>query len=305
MLSRVTLAARALRTAAQQARQASTQAAQAPSAWQRAAGFGSILCGGAAALLAVNEYAPNLAPRLLASDVDLHSAEYPWSHKGPLDSLDHAAIRRGHQVYQQVCSACHSLDRIAFRNLVGVCYSEEEVKAMAEQVQVTDGPDDHGNMFQRPGKLSDYMPRPYANDEAARAANGGALPPDLSLITKARHAGADYVFSLLTGYREPPAGIEIREGLHYNPYMPGAAIAMAPPLYDEAANYDDGTPASMSQLAKDVCVFLTWCAEPETDDRKRMGMKAILILSMLSGFMWYLKRHKWTTLKSRVVTFKP
>lgn len=135
--------------------------------------------------------------------------QYPWSHKGMLDSYDHKSIRRGFQVYQQVCAACHSLQYIHFRDLVGVCYTEEEAKALAAEVEVVDGPDDEGNMFERPGRLSDPLPAPYANEQAARYANGGAYPPDLSLITSARPRGQDYVFALLTGYRPPPAGISV------------------------------------------------------------------------------------------------
>ena len=172
------------------------------------------------------------------------------------------SIRRGYQVYREVCAACHSLDRIAWRNLVGVSHTVDEVKAMAEEVEYEDGPNDQGEMFTRPGKLSDYLPPPYPNEEAARASNQGALPPDLSLIVKARHGGAvsafpalhgrvqgftrafvsgqDYIFSLLTGYRDPPAGFEIREGMNYNPYFPGNAISMARVLFDGLVEYDDG-----------------------------------------------------------------
>ncbi|XP_027767016.1 cytochrome c1, heme protein, mitochondrial, partial [Empidonax traillii] len=210
---------------------------------------------------------------LSAGELELHPPAFPWSHGGPLQALDHASLRRGFQVYRQVCSACHSLEYVAFRNLIGVTHTEAEAKALAEEVEVQDGPDENGEMFMRPGKISDYFPRPYPNPEAARAANNGALPPDLSYIVNARHGGEDYVFSLLTGYCDPPAGVSVREGLHYNPYFPGQAIGMAPPIYDEVLEFDDGTPATMSQIAKDVCTFLRWAAEPEHDHRKRMGLK--------------------------------
>ncbi|XP_070574448.1 cytochrome c1, heme protein, mitochondrial-like [Ptychodera flava] len=238
-------------------------------------------------------------------ELELHAPTHPWDHKGMFSALDHRSIRRGFQVYKQVCAACHSMDYLAFRNLVGVCFSEAEARLLAEDVQIEDGPNDEGEMFQRPGKLSDYFPKPYPNEEAARAANNGALPPDLSYITAARHGGEDYIFSLLTGYCDPPAGIEMREGLYYNPYFPGGAIGMAQQLYDGAVEYDDGTHASMSQMAKDVCVFLRWAAEPEHDQRKRMGLKAIMIFSLLIGFSYYLKRHKWTVLKSRKLAYRP
>eukprot|EP00835_Amoeboradix_gromovi_P006109 NODE_662_length_5423_cov_0.101991.p4 type:complete len:202 gc:universal NODE_662_length_5423_cov_0.101991:3172-2567(-) len=174
-------------------------------------------------------------------DDGLHAPSHPWSHHGPFGAFDHASIRRGFQVYQQVCSSCHSLDRIAYRNLVGVSHTLSEAKELAEDVEIQDGPNDEGEMYMRPGKLSDYLPPPYPNEQAARAANAGAYPPDLSLIVKARHGGDDYVYSLLTGYSDPPAGVEVREGLHYNPYFPGGAIAMAQNIYDEVVEYDDGT----------------------------------------------------------------
>ncbi|WMV35125.1 hypothetical protein MTR67_028510 [Solanum verrucosum] len=177
----------------------------------------------------------------------LECPSYPWPHEGILSSYDHASIRRGHQVYQQVCASCHSMSLISYRDLVGVAYTEEETKAMAAEIEVVDGPNDEGEMFTRPGKLSDRFPQPYANEAAARFANGGAYPPDLSLITKARHNGQNYVFALLTGYRDPPAGVSIREGLHYNPYFPGGAIAMPKMLNDGAVEYEDGIPATEAQ----------------------------------------------------------
>ncbi|QRW17058.1 ubiquinol-cytochrome C reductase cytochrome C1 subunit [Rhizoctonia solani] len=235
----------------------------------------------------------------------LHPASYPWSHKGWLDSFDHASIRRGYQVYREVCAACHSLDRIAWRNLVGVSHTVDEVKAMAEEVEYEDGPNDAGEMFQRPGKLADYMPAPYPNEEAARAGNAGALPPDLSLIIKARHGGADYVYSLLTGYVDPPAGVEVREGLNYNPYFPGGAIAMARVLFDGLVEYDDGTPATTSQMAKDVVTFLSWAAEPEHDERKKMGLQAVILLSSMLAISVYIKRFKWSVIKTRKILYNP
>jgi len=222
-----------------------------------------------------------------------------------LDSFDHASIRRGYTVYRDVCAACHSLDRIAWRNLVGVSHTADQARALAEEVEYEDGPNDQGEMFQRPGKLSDYFSPPYPNEEAARAANGGALPPDLSLIIKARHGGADYVYSLLTGYVDPPAGVEIREGLNYNPYFPGGAIAMARLLYDGVVEYEDGTPATTSQMAKDVVTFLSWAAEPEHDERKKMGLQAVIILSALAALSLSMKRFKWTNIKNRKFQYTP
>jgi len=166
------------------------------------------------------------------SDDVVHPLSLPWRHDGAFASYDHAGLRRGFQVYRQVCATCHSIERIHFRELVGVTHDTAQVEEMASEVDVEDGPNDEGEMFERPGKLSDPLPSPYANDEQGRAANGGAMPPDLSLMVKARHAGADYVFSLLTGYVEPPAGKDMLPGLYYNPYFPGGAIAMPPPLQD-------------------------------------------------------------------------
>ncbi|XP_046659763.1 cytochrome c1, heme protein, mitochondrial [Homalodisca vitripennis] len=258
-----------------------------------------VVAGGAGALLFA------LDQSVKATDLELHPPKNPWNHKGYFDSLDHASIRRGYEVYKQVCAACHSLRYIAYRNLIGVSHTEEEAKAEAEDQLILDGPDDTGNMFKRPGKLSDYFPSPYPNEEAARAANNGAYPPDLSYITSARHGGEDYIFALLTGYCDPPAGIVLREGQYYNPYFPGGAIGMAQALYNEIIEYSDGTPATQSQLAKDVSTFLKWTAEPEHDTRKKMFIKVLLIGGILIAMTTYWKRHKWITIKTRKVFYKP
>ncbi|CAN8074226.1 unnamed protein product [Agarophyton chilense] len=221
-----------------------------------------------------------------------------------LASFDAASIRRGYEVYRNVCSSCHSMNRIAFRNLVGVAYTEAEVKEMAEDIEVDDGPNEEGLMFSRPGRLSDTLPAPYPNEEAARYANNGALPPDLSLIVKARHGGENYLWALLTGYRDAPEGINVREGLYYNPYFPGGQIAMARALYDGAVEYEDGTEATTSQMAKDVSTFMAWAAEPEHDQRKKMGMEWVGAFSILFFFMLYTKRFKWSLYKSRRLEFR-
>jgi len=254
--------------------------------------------GGAAALAAALDDS-------VKADMVLHPPKLPWSHNGPLDSLDHASIRRGYQVYKQVCAACHSMRFLAFRNLVDVAYSEGEAKELAADAMVVDGPNDAGEMFERPGKLSDYFPKPYANDEAAAAANNGAIPPDLSFIALARHGREDYIYHLLTSYCDPPAGIELMDGQHFDPYYPGGAIGMAAPLYNEIIEYDDGTPATQSQLAKDVATFLTWAASPEHDLRKKVSIKALTVLTMLAGITYYIKRFKWSVLKSRKIVFTP
>jgi len=185
-----------------------------------------------------------------------------------------------------------------------VCYSEAEAKEIAQGNDVVDGPDAEGEMFERPGMLSDYFPRPYPNDNAARFANNGALPPDLSLVVKARGRHEDYVFSLLVGYCDPPAGVTVREGLHYNPYFPGGKIAMAQPLSNGQVDFDDGTPNSMSQMAKDVSEFLCWAGEPEHDDRKKLGLKVLVFLGVFAVPALYWKRLKWSVLKHRKIDFK-
>jgi len=190
--------------------------------------------------------------------------------------------------------------------LVGVTHTVDEAKAMAEENEYDSEPNDEGEIEQRPGKLSDYLPNPYKNDEAARAANNGALPPDLSLITKARHGGVNYVFSLLTGYpEEPPAGVHLPDGLHFNPYFPGTGIAMARVLYNDLVEYEDGTPASSSQMAKDVAEFLNWSAEPEMDQRKKMGLKVLVISTALFALSVWVKRYKWSPLKTRKIVYNP
>ena len=184
-----------------------------------------------------------------------------------------------------------------------MAFTEEEVKVMMSDVYVMDGPNSDGEMFERPAKLSDYLPLTYENEEQGRVANAGAYPPDLSLIKKARHGGEDYIFALLTGYRDAPEGVSLRKGLYYNPYFPGGAIAMAKQIVDGGVEYEDGTPATASQQAADVATFLAWAAEPEHDDRKRMGMKwcfGMLLMIVATG--WY-KRFKWSVLKGRKISY--
>lgn len=239
----------------------------------------------------------------MASDDHIPPLDFGFSHSGLLSALDSASVRRGYQVYKEVCSTCHSLEGIAFRNLVGVTHTEEQIKAMAAEVEVEDGPNDEGEMFERPGKLSDKLPKPYPNDEAGRAANNGALPPDLTLMTKARHDGQNYVFALITGYCDAPAGKVMLPGLHYNPYFAGGAIGMPPPLQDGQVEYEDGTPATVTQMAKDVTTFLTWAAEPEHDQRKKMGMQWFTAMVFMAAAAGYYKRMRWAPLKTRKVSY--
>ncbi len=219
-----------------------------------------------------------------------------WQFDGVFGTVDKQAAQRGFQVYKEVCAACHGLSRIAFRNLQDIGFSEAEVKALAASYQINDGPNDDGEMFQRPGKPSDYFVPPYPNEAAARAAQNGAYPPDLSLIIKARGDGANYLHSLLTGYASPPADAHISEGQHYNPYFPGGALAMPAPLSEGSVEYSDGTKASVEQMSYDVVNFLQWAAEPEMEARKQMGIKVLIFLAIFTAFMYIAKRNLWKKL---------
>lgn len=262
------------------------------------------LGAGAALAIAGSGTLALLHQSVYASDLTLHPMSMPWSHGGLLSTLDTASVRRGYEVYKQVCAACHSMNYVAFRNLVNVTHTEEEVKALAKECDVEDGPNEDGEMFTRPGKLSDYFPNPYPNEEAARSANNGALPPDLSYIVLSRHGCEDYVFSLLTGYCDPPAGVTMQEGQYYNPYFPGQAIGMAQALYNEIIEYEDGTPATQSQLAKDVTTFLRWASEPQHDRRKELGFKVIVFGAIFLPLMAYHYKRTFSTLKSMKIQYK-
>jgi ubiquinol-cytochrome c reductase cytochrome c1 subunit len=220
-----------------------------------------------------------------------------WSFEGPLGTYDRAALQRGFLVYKQVCSACHGLKKKYYRNLEALGYSEAQIKSIAAEYTVMDGPNDEGEMFERPARPSDKFKQPYANDKAAMYANNGALPVDLSLIVKARHGGADYVYGLLTGYTNPPEGFVLGQGQHYNKYKDGNIIAMANPLSDGQITYEDGTPQTLDQYAKDVTHFLAWAAEPELEERKQMGFKVILFLIAFAAVMYLVKRKIWEDVK--------
>lgn len=228
-----------------------------------------------------------------AAEGALAPVERDWSFDGLFGSFDRAAAQRGLQVYREVCAVCHGLDYIAFRNLADLGFSEEQVSALAAEYQVTDGPDDTGQMFEREAQPTDHIPPPFPNEQAARAANGGALPPDLSLITKARADGSDYLYSLLVGYQDPPPEAEGPAGMSYNLYFPGNWIAMPPPLSPDIVQYADGTSATVEQMASDVTVFLTWAAEPTLETRKQTGLKVMLFLIVLTGLLFATKRRIW------------
>ena len=209
-------------------------------------------------------------------------------------TYDRGAQQRGFQIYLEVCAACHSLKLVAYRNLAGIGLNEDQIKAVAAEYEVTDGPNDEGEMYSRPARPSDRFVSPFANDNAARASNNGALPPDLSLMAKARKGGPNYLYALLTGYKEePPEGVKLNEGMNYNVYFPAHQIAMAPPLSDDAVEYADGTKATSAQMSEDVTVFLNWAAEPELEERKRLGIKVLLFLFVLTAMMYALKRQVW------------
>lgn len=225
---------------------------------------------------------------------EIHPKQMKWEFDGFFGRFDRASIQRGFKVYKEVCSNCHSLKRPAYRNLEDAGFSKEEVKAIASDYLVVDGPDEEGEMFERPGLPSDRFVSPYANDNAARSANGGALPPDLSLIIKARHDGANYVYSLLNGYEEAPHGFEIAVGKYYNPYFPGRQISMPPPITDdEQVEYTDGTYPTKEQMSIDIVNFLQFVAEPETEKRKRMGVRTMTFLLILFVILLAAKKAVW------------
>lgn len=219
--------------------------------------------------------------------------EQKWPHHGITGTYDRAALQRGFQVYKEVCSACHSMKLLSYRNLEALGYSPEQIKAVAAEYTVTDGPNDDGDMFERPARPSDRFKSPFANDKAARAANGGALPPDMSLLVKARHHGEDYIQALLTGYKEPPADVTLLPGMYWNEYFPGHQMAMAPPLTEGQVSYADGTAASVEQMAHDVTQFLAWASEPHMEERKRTGIKVVIFLLAFAGLMYAVKRKVW------------
>ena len=225
-----------------------------------------------------------------------------WSFEGVFGTFDRASLQRGYQVYQEVCSGCHSVQHLSYRNLSekgGPEFTLEEAKAMAAQFEITDGPNEDGEMFTRPGRLSDNFVKPYPNVAASTAANGGAYPPDMSVLAKARKGGADYIYSLLLGYKEAPAGFELDDGVYYNKYMPGNKIKMSAPLSDGLVEYSDGTQATTTQMAKDVTTFLVWASEPHLETQHKMGFKAIIYLIILFTLVYMSKQKVWLRFGSK------
>lgn len=234
------------------------------------------------------------APAARAAEGEVEPKHVDWSFNGVFGTYDRDALRRGYKVYKEVCSVCHSMEYVNFRNLGepgGPEFSEGQVKALAAEITVTDGPDSAGDMFERPGEPKDAFPSPYPNPEAAAAALG-ATPPDLSLINKARPGGPDYVYSLLIGYEEAPEDFELTTG-SYNVYFPGHQIAMPPPLSDGQVDYEDGTPNTVDQMAKDVTHFMMWAAEPKLEQRHRMGFQVLIYLTVLTGILYFAMRKVW------------
>ena len=244
-----------------------------------------------------------------ASSVNVISAEKveflktDWTFKGLFGKFDRASLQRGYQVYTEVCAACHSMKYLSYRNLSekgGPEFSVAQAKAIAASFEVTDGPNADGEMFQRPGKLSDKFVMPYENVKAAEAANGGAYPPDMSVLVKARGGGVDYIYSLLQGYEEAPSGMILDDGVHYNKYMYGNKIKMSAPLSDGIIEYSDGTNPSVEQMSKDVTTFLMWAAEPSLEARHQMGFKAIVYLIILTTLVYFSMKRIWSRVKSEV-----
>tara|TARA_B100001057_G_scaffold458551_1_gene507904 strand:+ start:347 stop:1126 length:780 start_codon:yes stop_codon:yes gene_type:complete len=226
-----------------------------------------------------------------------------WSFKGLFGKFDRGALQRGYQVYTEVCSSCHSMKYLSYRNLSeqgGPEFTVAQAKVIAASFEVKDGPNADGEMFTRPGKLSDKFVMPYENIKAAQAANGGAYPPDMSVLVKARGGGVDYIYSLLQGYDDPPVGITLDEGVYYNKYMYGNKIKMASPLSDGLVEYSDGTIATVEQMSKDVTTFLMWAAEPHLEARHQMGFKAIVYLIILTILVYFSMKKIWSRIETEV-----
>jgi len=237
-----------------------------------------------------------------------------WSFAGPFGTYDPEQLQRGFKIYREVCSTCHSLKLLSFRNLAdpgGPGFTEAQAAAIAATFQVTDGPNDQGQMFQRPGKISDNFPPPFANAQAAAAALGGKVPPDMSTLAKARsyewgfpqfvfdaftdyqEDGPDYIHAIINGYTTPPKGFVLPPGGQYNKYFPGGAIGMPQPLHDGQVKYTDGTPETLDQYGRDVAAFLMWAAEPKLDERKQLGFQVMIFLIVFTGLLYFTKKKVW------------
>ena len=226
-----------------------------------------------------------------------------WSFKGFFGKFDRSSLQRGYQVYTEVCSACHSMKYLSYRNLAekgGPEFSKEQAKIIASQFEVIDGPNNDGEIFTRPAKLSDNFVGPYANEKAAKAANGGAYPPDMSVLAKARKGGASYIYSILLGYDGPPPDVSLEDGVYYNTYKSGNKIKMSKPLSENLVQYSDGTQATEEQMAKDVSTFLAWAAEPNLEQRHKMGFKAVLYLIIITILVYFSMKKIWSRIETDV-----
>ena len=226
-----------------------------------------------------------------------------WSFKGLFGKFDRASLQRGFQVYKEVCSSCHSMQYLSYRNLGeegGPEFSIEEVKAIAASVEIQDGPDSQGEMFTRSGRPADKFASPYENVNASMAANGGAYPPDMSVLVKARPGGSNYIYSVLMGYEDPPIGTTLDDGVYYNKYMIGNKIKMSAPLSEDIVEYTDGTKATVDQMSKDVTTFLSWAAEPELEERHKTGVKVIVYLILLTILVYLSMKKIWSRIDSEI-----
>ncbi len=256
-----------------------------------------------------------LAGSAFAADEQSHETPPPprqkWSFSGPFGHYDKGQLQRGFKVYKEVCAVCHGLKYVAFRNLDALGYSEGQIKAIASEYKIPDGPNDQGEVFERAGRPADYFPTPWPNENAARARYNG-VPPDFSVLAKARgyergfpwfifdmfiqfqEHGVDYIHALMVGYKEkPPAGVTLPAGSFYNEYFPGHAIAMPPPLSDKRVDYTDGSPTTVDQYSKDVSAFMMWAAEPHLEARKRIGFQVMIFLLVLAGLVYFTKKKVW------------
>ncbi len=226
-----------------------------------------------------------------------------WSFKGYFGKFDRSALQRGYQVYAEVCASCHSMKYLSYRNLAekgGPEFSKDQAKAIASNFEVTDGPNDDGDMFTRQAKLSDKFVQPYRNDKEAIASNGGAYPPDMSVLVKARKGGADYIYSVLLGYEDPPSGTTLDDGVYYNKFIYGNNIKMPKPLMDGQVEYNDGTEATEEQMAKDVVTFLAWSAEPHLEARHKIGFRAIIYLIIITILVYFSMKKIWSRVESEI-----
>ena len=237
-----------------------------------------------------------LIPNLFAEEA-MSLKKQNWSFEGIFGRYDNSTLQRGLQIYQEVCSACHGMKRLRFRELRDLGFTDGQIKIYAETFEILDGPNELGEMFLRPGEPSDTFVSPYKNKEEAKTTFNGAYPPDLSLLTKTMKNGPDYIYSLLTGYEDPPKEFKLTDGLYYNPYYDGKVIAMPPPLYDNAIEYIDGTNASLDQLSYDIVHFLNWAAEPKLQQRKSLGLKVLLFLIVLTLLLYVTMKEIWSRIE--------